>query len=102
MKNKIIGILACMLFIAPTFTVLGDINIVKEQIIVTRPLSGVEWEKTYGDAESDKFWDVEQCDDGSYIACGTTEYDNRIYPWAVKVDSSGIEQWRQWPELKFF
>lgn len=100
MRRKLLGIFVCMLLLATAVTAAGmmkkniDINKSPQQTL------GIEWEKTYGGSGAEKFWTVEETDDG-YIACGTIGISNHFYPWIVKVDSAGVEEWN-WTITEFF
>jgi len=65
----------------------------KEAMIAPLETNAVIWSKTYGGAEFDELRDVEQTTDGGYIACGETEVADNFYPWVLKVDAAGDEEW---------
>ena len=100
MRKKIgIGIVT-LLLLSFFFPLVASVNLSSDSYVSATGLSEVEWEKTYGGDEADKFWDVQDTDDGGFIACGTTEVDNNHCPWVVKVDSDGNEIW-EWTITEF-
>jgi hypothetical protein len=82
-----------MLMIATAVPAVGLVTTINEKSALPQPLMGVEWEKTYGGPEADKFWSIEETDDHGYIVSGTTEVSGNIGPYVVKVDSIGVEEW---------
>ncbi len=64
-------------------------------LIKTDPAGVLQWSKTYGGAEDDIFYGVEQTTDGGYIAVGCSRsfeaVNNDVY--VVKTDASGGTQW---------
>jgi hypothetical protein len=92
--RKIIGIFIMTLFFAiAIFPAIGTIIESIDNYGFLKYNDNVEWARTYGGDEADKFWDVEETSDGGYIAVGTTEIENKHYPWVLKVDSDGNEMW---------
>ena len=92
MKTKIVGILVIMLLIATALPAVGTMNKIEEKTNSVL-LGGVEWSKTYGGDESDRFVFVDQAEDGGYFAGGSTEESNTQHPWVIKTDSDGNEDW---------
>jgi len=92
MKTKIVGILVIMLLMATALPAVGTMNKIEEKTNSVL-LGGVEWSKTYGGDESDRFVFVDQADDGGYFAGGSTEESNTQHPWLIKTDSDGNEEW---------
>jgi hypothetical protein len=99
--QKIIGIFIMTLFFAiAIFPAIGTINESIDYYGFLNYNDNVEWQRTYGGDEADKFWDVQETDDGGFIASGTTEIDDNHCPWVVKVDSEGNEMW-DWTTTNF-
>jgi hypothetical protein len=97
MINKIIGFLVMVLLICTsTFAVLGTMNYVSNEIVLST-VSNFEWSMTYGGSQYERIYCVHETDDGGYIGCGQTEVGeglNTAYrPWVLKVDSQGIMEW---------
>ncbi len=102
MKKNIISMLVCMLLIATALPVTGMIytrseSLTSENSIDVDPTvtstTDVEWSKTYGGDESDRFVFVDQADDDGYFAGGSTEASNCPHPWLIKTDGNGNEEW---------
>lgn len=94
MKKKIIGIFICMLLIATALPAVGTLN--KEEINKTpQRLVDVEWMNTYGGDEHDWLYHVQPTSDGGYVGAGLSEEDNMFYPWILKVDADGEEEWSE-------
>jgi len=57
----------------------------------------VVWQKTYGGANSDSFWDVQLTADGGYIVTGDTRSygAGSVEAWCIKLDGSGNVQWQK-------
>ena len=93
MKGKILGIGICMLLTATALvSAVETLNKVEEKI---EPLTtqSVEWSKTYGGDEADRFVFVDQADDDGYFAGGGTQEAGNIHPWLIKTDADGNEEW---------
>jgi hypothetical protein len=102
MKKKIVGILVGTLLIAAAvLPVAGTMDVIKNKTVSSTQLSDPEWNRTYGGSEADKFLDVDETDDGGFIACGTTETSNNHCPWILRVDSEGNEIWN-WTITEFY
>jgi hypothetical protein len=89
---------------ATNINVKKDIQVTaSEDVLGISPLgtNAVVWSKTYGGSEFDEFRDVQQTTDGGYIACGETEVSNNFYPWVLKVDAAGNEEWN-WTLTQFY
>ena len=58
---------------------------------------GQGWEQTFGGANDEVGWDVQNTDDGGYIVVGSigsiSNYENDIY--LIKTDQNGQELWSQ-------
>jgi hypothetical protein len=94
MKRKIIGILCMVLMITTAvLPVIATINEVKDRNLSSPQSSIVEWSQTYGGEEYERLFYVQQADDGGFIACGETEESDNYYPWVLKTDSTGVEEW---------
>jgi hypothetical protein len=93
MKEKIVGIIICMLVIATAVPAVGILNKNIETNGASLLPPGVEWEQTYGGDEFDWFYDVQPTRDGGYIATGMTEEDGLFYAWILKVNALGEEEW---------
>lgn len=93
MKTKIIGILVITLLIATAIPAVGTLNKLNNKANSSIRNLGVEWSRTYGGPEYDVFYDVYDTDDGGYIMSGKHEENNLYYPYIVKVDSMGYEEW---------
>jgi hypothetical protein len=93
MKTKIVGILVCTLLIATAVPVVGTSNEVEDKLLSPLQSSDVEWSKTYGGDEFDRFIYVQETDDGGYFAGGSTEELDHIHPWVIKTDADGNEDW---------
>ena len=58
----------------------------------------VTWQNTYGEADSDYFYSIEQTPDGGYIVGGYSySYGDGSYAntWILKLDSSGVISWQK-------
>jgi outer membrane protein assembly factor BamB len=52
-----------------------------------------EWNRTFGEAEDESAYAVEQASDGGYIIAGRAQSPGSI--WLVKTDANGNEQWNR-------
>jgi len=94
MKTKIVCILVMTLLIATVIPAVGTLNKLNNKTNSSIQYSGVEWSQTYGDESVyDTFYDVYDTDDGGYIMCGKHEENDLYYPYIVKADSMGNEEW---------
>jgi hypothetical protein len=99
MKEKIVGIIVCMLLIATALPMIGAGNEVKKIIgsssINNEQMLDVEWNKTYGGSMWDMLYCVHETNDGGFIACGERNFtgDPLWYLWLLKLDANGNEQW---------
>lgn len=93
MKEKIIGILVCMLLIVTAIPAVGELNKTIDEKPTIKNLNGIEWNITYGGDEFDAIRNVEQTDDDGYICCGLTEESDNFYVYLLKLDSDGNEEW---------
>ena len=108
MRKKIIGIFVCTLLIATALPGITtginvknrkDVQSSEIKIEIENPYDTylqppeVEWHKTYGSSDWDYLYCAHETDDGGYIACGATTPSGIYYPWVLKVDSDGIEEW---------
>ncbi len=93
MKGKIIGILVATLLIAAALPAVGTMNKINNKAPSSTQNSGVEWSKTYGEDEYDVFYDVDVTNDGGYIMSGNHEENGNYYPYILKVDSVGNQDW---------
>jgi len=93
MYKKLVGILVVTLLITAALPAVGTMNIVNEKAEYPTQISGVEWTKTYGEDEYDVFYDVDVTTDGGYIVCGNHEENGNYYPYVLKVDSEGTQEW---------
>ena len=99
MKEKIVGILVCMLVITTALPMIGAGNEVKNTIgsssTNNEQMLDVEWNKTYGGSVFDMLYCVHETKDGGFIACGERNFtgDPLWYLWLLKLDSNGNEQW---------
>jgi hypothetical protein len=100
MKEKIIGIVICMLLIATALPAVGTMNkdSKKNRTMFLPP--GVDWMETYGGEEFNWLFDIEKTVDG-YIAGGVFEYQNRMCAWMLKTDKNGTEEWSTVNDLFF-
>jgi len=58
--------------------------------------SGVQqWAKTFGGADNDWVWSIQQTSDGGYIMAGETQSygTGSSSPLIIRLDSSGVQQW---------
>jgi hypothetical protein len=93
MKGKIIGILVVTLLITAALPAVGTMNIVNNKEEYPTHISEIEWSIKYGEDEYDVFYDVDVTTDGGYIVCGNHEENGNYYPYVLKVDSEGTQQW---------
>lgn len=109
MKRKIVGIVVLML-VATTVVSATNINVKKDiQPTASEDVLGISslgsnaviWSKTYGGPEFDELRCVQETADGGYIASGETEVSDNFYPWVLKVDATGNEQWN-WTLTQFY
>jgi len=98
MKNKLIGIIICMLLIVTAISAVGqikDISIIKDDN-ETNPTNnnGVTWMKTYGGLGTDYGQMVQLTNDGCYIVAGwtMTSINDNDY-WLIKIDAMGSIIW---------
>jgi len=56
-----------------------------------------EWNKTYGSANNEHFWEVHVTSDGGYIMIGFVENSSTKHrdAWVVKTDDTGNVQWEK-------
>ncbi len=102
MRKKIVGILVCMLVMATVFPIIQAGNEdKKEATIAPLETNAVIWSKTYGGPEFDELRCVQETADGGYIAGGSTEVSDNFYPWVLKVDAAGNEEW-SWTMTQFY
>ena len=91
-----------MLVMATVFPMIQAVNVNKKETTISSPESNsVAWNKTYGGPEFDELRCVQETADGGYIACGETELSNNFYPWVLKVDAAGNEEWN-WTMTQFY
>lgn len=64
-------------------------------LIKTDSNGNIEWDKTFGGANLDIFFSVQQTTDSGYILAGTTDSfgNGDIDVWLVKTDSNGNKLW---------
>jgi hypothetical protein len=93
MKTKIIGILVITLLIATAIPAVGTLNKINTKENSSSQNLGVEWSQTFGGSDYDTFYDVYCTNDGGYIMSGKHEENDLYYPYIVKVDSMGNEEW---------
>ena len=93
MNNKLVGIVVVTLLITAALPAVGTMNIVNKKAEYPTQTSEIEWSKKYGEDEYDVFYDVDVTTDGGYIACGNHEENGNYYPYVLKVDSEGNQQW---------
>ena len=59
----------------------------------------IDWQKAYGDSDSDSANSIQQTEDGGYIVAGST--DSYIYPtteidpWILKLNPDGTVAWQK-------
>ncbi|MEJ5378477.1 MAG: choice-of-anchor D domain-containing protein [bacterium] len=53
----------------------------------------IQWQKTYGGADWDLVYEVQQTQDGGYVVAGTTW--STTSAWVLKLDSSGNIEWQK-------
>ena len=100
MKREVICIFVCTLLIASALPAIGaeseekNIKIISEN---KKPSSvqppEIEWVKTFGGSEYDAFRGIAETSDGGFIVGGMNERSNSVYPWVLKLDSDGNEEW---------
>jgi hypothetical protein len=67
-------------------------------LIKTDSVGNMEWNKTYGGANTDYAKSVIQTDDGGYVVAGHTDSFSRFGDhdiWLIKTDGTGNEQWNK-------
>jgi len=64
-------------------------------LIKTDPSGNEEWSQTFGDANEEKLYSVQQTSDGGYIATGRKKNltSNNMDIYLLKTDASGNEEW---------
>jgi hypothetical protein len=64
-------------------------------VIKLDPRGEIEWEKTYGGAQGEAGFCIQQTPDEGYIVAGTTSSFGKGYPsaWIVKLDNRGDTLW---------
>jgi len=60
-------------------------------LVKTDSAGNVQWNKTYGGADSDYAYSIVQTGDGGYALAGSAAWD----AWLVKTDAAGNMQWNQ-------
>jgi len=98
LKNKIIGILVCMLMIATALPVIGTMNEITAVDKLSFNISMVEeWNNTYGGTN----WEiplagVQQIDSGYYLSGMTESYGAGSRDvWIIKTGDDGEEVWNR-------
>lgn len=66
-------------------------------LVKTDASGTMEWERTFGGADEDHGYSVEQTADGGYIIAGWTKSEGMgsLDGWLIKTDDSGSEEWRR-------
>jgi hypothetical protein len=57
---------------------------------------GIEWEKTFGGANNERAFSVQQADDSGYIIAGSTlSFGTGSDIWVIKLNNSGAIEWQK-------
>ena len=96
--KKILGIFICMLLIATTIPVTGQVTkniIIKDNDVINPSSNGNTWKRTFGGDDRDTAWDGHQTSDGGYIVVGSTQSFGAGYDdiWLIKIDCYGNKEW---------
>jgi len=82
-------------FIIAGTTMLSSENTYYGWVVKLGSSGGVEWNQTYGGADLDVFWAIDECHDGGFIMAGYTNNEaiGRSDGWVVKIGSTGMQEW---------
>lgn len=102
-RNTVMCLLVAAIFVMPIsaikngdreYQTLNHDKTNRNDITGTMQPPEIEWELTYGGANYELLYCVQQTNDGGYIAAGYWEDSTKIeYSWVIKVDKNGLIEW---------